>query len=139
MKSGQEEWQARFWENGNVDDLREPSKGKSQKSRYAVWIDLDPEKLAEIFFEETGRSGYQDVGRELSKLGLTLQRGGIYFGDHTVNAVRCILAIQRLNSKFNWFAASVRNAQMFRIEEVSDLKAAIDLVDVTKKVATQNG
>jgi len=44
-----------------------------------------------------------------------------------VDAVTCVLAVQELSRTFPWFAASVRDIRMLRIEDNNDLKPALDL------------
>ena len=40
----------------------------------------------------------------------------VYFGGDTVDAVTCVLAIQDLAQRYSWFAPSVRDIRMLRIE-----------------------
>jgi virulence-associated protein VapD len=43
-----------------------------------------------------------------------------------VDAVACVLAIQRLARELPWFSASARDVRMLRIEENNDLRPAIE-------------
>lgn len=52
-------------------------------------------------------------------------QGSIYFGDESIDAVRCVRAVQRLAKKYSRFAPSVRDIGMLRIEENNDLRIAI--------------
>lgn len=52
-------------------------------------------------------------------------KGGLYFGDETMNAVKCVLAVQALAKKFTWFSTCIKDIRMLRIEENSDLLPAI--------------
>ena len=49
-----------------------------------------------------------------------------YFGDEKVTAVTCVLAAQDLARTLPWFAASVRDVRMMRIEELNDLMPAVE-------------
>lgn len=49
----------------------------------------------------------------------------MYVGDQTVDAVQCILTVQKMAKTLPWFAPSVRDLRMLRIEENNDLKAAL--------------
>ena len=61
----------------------------------------------------------------LARHGFTRQQGSVYFGDSTVNAVSCVLATMDLSQSLSWFAISVRDIRMLRIEELSDLAPAV--------------
>ena len=138
MDSGKNEWKTRFWENGNVDDQREPSKGKIIGPRYAIWIDLDPASLEDYYVPESGDSAFMVIGREIGKCGFILQRSGTYLGDYTVDAVRSVLAIQTLATNLPWFEHCVRDIKLLRIEEICDLRPAIDLVSKGQKMEKSN-
>jgi virulence-associated protein VapD len=58
-----------------------------------------------------------------------VETGSTYFGDDTVDAVRCVTVVQRLAAKYNWFTASVRDIRMLRIEENNDLRSALTAED----------
>jgi virulence-associated protein VapD len=49
----------------------------------------------------------------------------MYFGDQNINAVTCVLAAMDLATQLPWFAASVRDIRMLRIEELNDLMPAV--------------
>jgi virulence-associated protein VapD len=49
----------------------------------------------------------------------------VYFGDDTVDAVRCVLAVQDLTRTYVWFRAAVRDTRMLRIEDNNDLMPAV--------------
>ncbi|MGH7018492.1 MAG: hypothetical protein ACREEY_01345, partial [Brevundimonas sp.] len=53
-------------------------------------------------------------------------QGSVYYGDENVDAVSAVLAVQELTTRFDWFAASVRDIRMLRIENNDDLMPAID-------------
>ena len=55
----------------------------------------------------------------------TRQQGSVCFGGPDVNAVTCVLAAQDLARTLPWFAASVRDIRMMRIEELNDLMSAV--------------
>ena len=47
------------------------------------------------------------------------------FRRETINAVTCVLAVVALTRSLPWFAASVRDIRMLRIEEFNDLMPAV--------------
>lgn len=94
-------------------------------SMYAIVFDLDTKTLEQIYPNDSWRNAYQDVRKELAARGFDWQQGSTYFGNDTVDAVTCVLAVQALNKKFNWFASAVRDIRMLRIEENNDLMPAL--------------
>jgi virulence-associated protein VapD len=53
-------------------------------------------------------------------------QGSTYFGDPSIDAVRCVRTVQRLAKKYSWFTPSVRDIRMLRIEENNDLRLALE-------------
>jgi virulence-associated protein VapD len=43
-----------------------------------------------------------------------------------VSPVTCVLAVQDLSKCYDWFAPSVRDIRMLRIEEGNDLREAME-------------
>jgi virulence-associated protein VapD len=66
-----------------------------------------------------------DIRRILQRHGFTWQQGSVYFGGPDVTAVTCVLAALDLSRSLPWFAASVRDIRMLRIEELNDLMPAV--------------
>jgi virulence-associated protein VapD len=63
--------------------------------------------------------------RILQRHGFAWQQGSVYFGGESVTAVTCVLAAIDLANSLPWFAASVRDIRMLRIEELNDLMPAV--------------
>lgn len=57
--------------------------------------------------------------------GFSWQRGSVHFGGPEIDAVACMLTAQELGRTPPWFAASVRDIRMLRIEELNDLTGAV--------------
>ena len=91
---------------------------------YAIAFDMDIESLRQTYGDPYNNA-YSEIRRVLSWHGFTPQQGSVYFGNESVNAVTCVLAVQDLSRKFPWFSASVRDIRMLRIEEFNDLMPAI--------------
>ena len=49
------------------------------------------------------------------------------FKNEKIDAVRCVLTIQKLANLYPWFSTCVRDVRMLRIEENNDLKPAIGI------------
>ncbi len=92
---------------------------------YAIVFDFDTDTLQQLYPNNSWRNAYTDVRSYLSSRGFDWQQGSTYFGDETVDAIRCVRVVQRLAKKYSWFQPSVRDIRMLRIEENNDLSAAL--------------
>jgi virulence-associated protein VapD len=70
-------------------------------------------------------NAYLEIRRVLQRHGFAWQQGTVYFGGESVTAVTCVLAAIDLAQSLPWFAASVRDIRMLRIEELNDLMPAV--------------
>jgi virulence-associated protein VapD len=64
----------------------------------------------------------------LESHGFQWQQGSAYFGGSPVTAATVMVAVIDLTTKLPWFAASVRDIRMLRIEEMNDLVPVVDRV-----------
>ena len=92
---------------------------------YAVAFDMDIESLR-ASYGDPYNNAYSDIRRVLSEYGFEWTQGSVSFGDETVNAVTCVLAARALAKRLPWFAASVRDIRMLRIEEYNNLMPAVE-------------
>ena len=97
---------------------------------YAIVFDFDTQVLKELYPNDSWNNAYYDVRNFLSARGFQWMQGSTYFGDETVDAVRCVRAVQKLAAKYPWFKPAVRDIRMLRIEENNDLRLALDDDDV---------
>ena len=93
---------------------------------YAIAFDLDTDTLTKSYPNPSYNNAYADIRNKLSAHGFTWQQGSVYFGGEKVNAVTCVVAVVDLTQSFSWFASSVRDIRMLRIEEQNDLRPAIE-------------
>lgn len=93
---------------------------------YAIVFDFDTEMLKQTYPNASYNNAYADVRNYLTARGFEWMQGSAYFGDDTIDAVRCVRVVQRMAKKFPWFTPSVRDIRMLRIEENNDLKAALN-------------
>src|SRR5438477_9399974 len=91
---------------------------------YAIAFDMDIEALR-ANYGDPYNNAYLEIRRVLQRHGFTWQQGSVYFGGEAVTAVTCVLAAQDLARSLPWFAASVRDIRMLRIEELNDLMPAV--------------
>lgn len=92
---------------------------------YAIAFDLDTETLQQTYPNSSWNNACGDIRKILESLGFIWQQGSLYFGNKTVTAVKCVLAAQKLGRDLPWFAGSVRDMRMLRIEELNDLLPAL--------------
>jgi virulence-associated protein VapD len=98
---------------------------KNGKSMYAIVFDLDTSVLEETYPNISWRNAYTDMRQYLTSRGFEWKQGSTYFGDETIDAVRCVRTVQKLSKKFDWFKPSVKDIRMLRIEENNDLLIAL--------------
>jgi virulence-associated protein VapD len=91
---------------------------------YALAFDVDIEALR-ANYGDPYTNAYLEIRRVLQRHGFAWQQGSVYFGGEAVTAVTCVLAAQDLARSLPWFAASVRDIRMLRIEELNDLMPAV--------------
>lgn len=101
--------------------LDAPTKGGRM---YAIVFDMDIESLRQNY-GDSYNNAYVEIRRILEQHGFTWQQGSTYFGGERINAVTCVLAAVDVSRSLSWFAASVRDIRMLRIEELNDLMPAI--------------
>jgi virulence-associated protein VapD len=93
---------------------------------YAIVFDLDTATLEKTYHVASFTNAYSDIRSTLRDYGFTNQQGSVYFGDVSkVDAVTCVLSVMDLAKKYPWFAPSVRDIRMLRIEENNDLMQAV--------------
>ena len=95
-------------------------------SMFAIVFDLDTNSLKAVYPGPSWNNAYNEVRSFLGKRGFGWQQGSTYFGDDSVNEVSCVLTIQDLAEEFDWFAPSVRDVRMLRIESNNDLMPAVE-------------
>jgi virulence-associated protein VapD len=100
---------------------------KQEGRVYAIAFDMDIESLRQNYGDPYNNA-YSEIGRILNRHGFVRQQGSVYFGDEKINAVTCVLAAIDLSKSLHWFAASVRDIRMLRIEELNDLMPAVQQV-----------
>lgn len=61
----------------------------------------------------------------MTQNGFSHPQGSVYFGDESMDAVKCVLTVQRLSKKYPWFATCAKDIRMLRIEENNDLLQAL--------------
>ena len=92
---------------------------------YAIAFDMDTDTLQKSYPGATWTNAYTEIKKVLDRHGFIRQQGSVYFGGPKVNAVTCVLASFDLAKSLPWFAISVRDIRMLRIEEMNDLLPAV--------------
>jgi virulence-associated protein VapD len=101
-----------------------PPSFRRAETVYAIAFDMDIEQLR-ANYGDPYNNAYLEIRRILQRHGFTWQQGSVYFGGEAVTAVTCVLAAIDLAQSLPWFAASVRDIRMLRIEELNDLMPAV--------------
>ena len=92
---------------------------------YAIAFDMDTDTLQKSYPGASWTKAYTEIKKVLDRHGFDRQQGSVYFGGPAVNAVTCVLASFDLAKSLPWFAISVRDIRMLRIEEMNDLLPAV--------------
>lgn len=93
---------------------------------YAIVFDLDQDMLGKTYHAPSYTNAYGDIKKTLEAHGFNRQQGSVYFGDVSkVDAVTCVLAVMDLAKQNPWFAPSVSDIRMLRIEDNNDLMPAV--------------
>jgi virulence-associated protein VapD len=100
---------------------------------YAIAFDLDTATLKASYHNESWQNAYNDIGRTLRGHGFDRTQGSVYFGNESVDAVTCVLAVQQITSEYAWFGPAVRDIRMLRIEDNNDLRPAVERALAMKK------
>ena len=105
------------------------------RSMYAITFDLDTDTLKKSYHNASWQNAYNDIAKFLRTHGFDRQQGNVYFGNESIDSVKCQIAVQRLTLEYDWFAPSVTDIRMLRIEDNNDLTPAIELALMAKGMA----
>ena len=104
-----------------------PPSFKREGVVYAIAFDMDIEQLR-LHFGDPYNNAYLEIRRVLEGHGFQWQQGSVYFGTSAVTAASVMVAVIDLTARLPWFAASVRDIRMLRIEELNDLMPVVQRV-----------
>jgi virulence-associated protein VapD len=99
------------------------------RSMYAITFDFDTNSLQAAYPNTSWNNAYNDVRNFLTRKGFEWKQGSVYFGDESIDAVRCVRVVMQLARKYPWFRTCVRDLRMLRIEENNDLLEALEDLD----------
>jgi virulence-associated protein VapD len=94
---------------------------------YAVAFDMDIEQLR-THYGDPYNNAYLEIRRVLEGHQFQWQQGSVYFGGPAVTAASVMVAVIDLTTRLPWFAASVRDIRMLRIEEMNDLMPVVQRI-----------
>jgi virulence-associated protein VapD len=119
---------------GTVGELRSspirtglPDDFKPGGTVYAIAFEMDIEQLR-LHYGDPYNSAYLEIRRVLEGHRFQWQQGSVYFGGPEVTAATVMIAVIDLTTRLPWFAASVRDIRMLRIEELNDLMPVVERV-----------
>jgi virulence-associated protein VapD len=101
-----------------------PASFKREGVVYAIAFDMDIEQLR-TNYGDPYNNAYLEIRRVLEGQGFLWQQGSVYFGGPPVTAASVMVAVIELTTRLPWFAASVRDIRMLRIEELNDLMPVV--------------
>jgi virulence-associated protein VapD len=101
-----------------------PASFKREGVVYAIAFDMDIEQLR-LHYGDPYNNAYLEIRKVLEGQGFLWQQGSVYFGGSAVTAASVMVAVIELTTRLPWFAASVRDIRMLRIEELNDLMPVV--------------
>lgn len=104
-----------------------PAVFKKEGVVYAIAFNLDIEQLR-IHYGDPSNNAYLEIRRVLEGHQFRWQQGSVYFGGPSVTSATVTVAVIDLTTQLPWFAASVRDIRMLRIEELNDLMPVVQRV-----------
>lgn len=104
-----------------------PASFKREGTVYAIAFDMDIEQLR-VHYGDPYNNAYLEIRRVLERHQFQWQQGSVYFGGAAVTAATVMVAVIDLATQLPWFAASVRDIRMLRIEEMNDLMPVVQRV-----------
>lgn len=104
-----------------------PASFQRESTVYAIAFDMDIEQLR-ANYGDPYNNAYLEIRRVLERHGFQWQQGSVYFGGPAVTATTVMVAVIDLTTHLPWFAASVRDIRMLRIEELNDLMPVVERV-----------
>ncbi len=104
-----------------------PASFKREGVVYAIAFDMDIEHLR-VHYGDPYNNAYLEIRRVLEEHHFQWQQGSVYFGGPAVTAASVMVAVIDLTTRLPWFAASVRDIRMLRIEELNDLMPVVQRV-----------
>jgi len=104
-----------------------PTPFKQEGVVYGIAFDMDIEQLR-IHFGDPYNNAYLEIRRALEEHQFQWQQGSVYFGGPAVTAASVMVVVIDLTTRLPWFAASVRDIRMLRIEELNDLMPVVQRI-----------
>ena len=104
-----------------------PASFKREGTVYAIAFDTDTEQLR-VHYGDPYNNAYLEIRRVLERHQFQWQQGSVYFGGPAVTAATVMVAVIDLATQLPWFASSVRDIRMMRIEELNDLMPVVQRV-----------
>ena len=104
-----------------------PTDFKPKETVYAIAFDMDIEQLR-VHYGDPYNNAYLEIRRVLEGHQFQWQQGSVYFGGPQVTAATVMAAVIDLTTQLPWFAASVRDIRMLRIEELNTFMPVVERV-----------
>jgi virulence-associated protein VapD len=109
-----------------LQELKSTKNINKRKKMYAIIFDIDANYLSNQHDNISPIDARTEIRKFMEVHHFTWQQGGVYFGNEAIDAVKCIVVVQKLSKKYPWFLVCVKDVRMLRIEENNDLMVAIE-------------
>ncbi|RRD65713.1 virulence protein [Fretibacterium sp. OH1220_COT-178] len=86
---------------------------------YAIAFDLEVAELKK-HYGEPYNGAYQEINKELKKVGFDWTQGSIYLSEEGGNNLTAVYKAINALSRIEWFRNSVRDIRAFKVEDWSD-------------------
>lgn len=93
---------------------------------YAIVFELDLPALQ--VHGVSYSQAYAECKRFFATHDFTSVQTGLYFGAPNKTSVDCVVLVQEMAKAHQWFASSVKELKLLKLDEVADLKPALALV-----------
>ena len=103
-----------------------PTVRRKAKRVYAIAFDLDLASAERHCGPNWRGICYAKIAAVFGEFGFNRVQGSVYFGEDESDAVHCVMAVQEADRRFSWFAQTVRDLRMLRVDEDNDLMPAIN-------------
>ncbi|MBK2297299.1 hypothetical protein [Francisella philomiragia] len=96
---------------------------------YAITFNLSTDSLNQPNRHYKYADIYQQIKDFLENSGFICYQGNTFFGDSTINAVTCVVTVQKMSIKYPWLGGYIEDIRMLRVESNDDLMPAIKVYE----------
>jgi virulence-associated protein VapD len=98
---------------------------EKEEQMYAIAFELDADRLR-LRYPSAPQNAYDEIRKVLFEHGFVPKQGNLQFGGQFVTPVTCVLVVQEMARRLEWFAACLSDIRMLRIADDFDLRPAVE-------------